>query len=298
MKAIIPAAGLGTRFMPVTKSIPKEMLPVLDKPVIQYIVEEAVAAGVDECIIVTNENKTEIPDHFQRNLALEDELRGLGKDAYADTIEAAGNLRVSYVYQHQPLGLGHAVYCASGATADESFYVMLGDVLVPENTVLPLMKSVSDEHGGASVIAVIAVDRSEVDRFGIIAGEWIGEAPGQPQGTSDTPGAVWRVASLVEKPAVDEAPSRLAIFGRYLLTSRVQDLLQHGTPGHGGEIQLTDALDVLLEEEEVYALVIDPDEGFDTGTVPNLIATNVKMALRDERYAEALKLQLGIQDLT
>lgn len=163
------------------------------------------------------------------------------------------------------MGLGHAVLCAAEKTADEAFYVLLGDVLVPDNKMLPAMQAVSDAHGGASVIAVMPVPDEEVDRFGIIAG-------------SEVEPGVWKVEELVEKPPLAEAPTNLAVFGRYLLTPRVMELLRDVEPGVGGEIQLTDALDALLCEEEMYALVVSPDEGFDTGTRESWLATNNALA--------------------
>ena len=188
-------------------------------------------------------------------------LRERGKDAYAEAVEYVGNLPVSYVYQEEALGLGHAVRCAAEKTGDEPFYVLLGDVLVPGNEMLPAMKAVSDAHGGASVIAVMPVPDDQVSRFGVIAGEAVAEN-------------VWKVDSLVEKPALEDAPSNLAVFGRYLLSPRVMELLADVEPGVGGEIQLTDALDAVLAEEEMYALVVDPADGFDTGTVESWLETN------------------------
>ena len=175
MKALIPAAGLGTRFLPATRCMPKELLPVLDKPEIQYVVEEGLASAADEVVIINSPNKPVIEEHFSPDPALVEHLRAHGKDAYADAVAAAGNLNVSYVYQEAALGLGHAVYCAHEKTAGEAFYVLLGDVLVPDNAMLPAMQAVSDAHGGASVIAVIPVPDEQVSRFGIIAGDDLGD---------------------------------------------------------------------------------------------------------------------------
>mgnify|MGYP001125261815 CR=1 FL=1 len=261
MKALIPAAGLGTRFLPATKAQPKEMLLVVDRPAIQYVVEEGLASGADEVIIVNSREKKAIEDHFAPNPELVALLRERGKDAYADAVEAVGDYNVSYVYQEEALGLGHAVHCAAEACAGEPFYVLLGDVLVPDNKMLPAMKAVSDAHNGASVIAVMPVPDDQVSRFGVIAGAAVADG-------------VWKVDSLVEKPALQDAPSNLAVFGRYLLSPRVMELLADVEPGVGGEIQLTDALDAVLREEEMYALVIDPADGFDTGTVESWLETN------------------------
>ena len=263
MKALIPAAGLGSRFLPATKAQPKEMLLVVDRPVIQYVVEEGLAAA-DEVVIINSRDKKSIEEYFTPNPALEAELRSRGKDKYADKVAHAGNLNVSYVYQDEPLGLGHAVHCAAEATGNEPFFVLLGDVIVPDNQMLIKMKEVSDAHNGASVIAVLPVAEDQVDRFGVIDGVEVSEG-------------VWKVNSLVEKPAVEDAPSNLAVFGRYLLTPRVMELLADAKPGAGNEIQLTDALDALLKEEEMYALVIDPEDGYDTGTIESWLDTNNRL---------------------
>ncbi len=261
MKALIPAAGLGTRFLPATKAQPKEMLLVVDRPAIQYVVEEGLSSNADEVIIINSHDKHAIEDHFAPNPKLVSLLRERGKNAYADAVEHAGSLNVSYVYQDEALGLGHAVLCARDKTKDEPFYVLLADVLVPSNDMLPAMKDVSDAHDGASVIAVMPVSDEEVSRFGVIAGKEI----------SDN---VWKVDSLVEKPSLEDAPTNLAVFGRYLLSPRVMELLGDVKPGVGNEIQLTDALDAVLKEEEMYALVVDPSDGFDTGTVDTWLQTN------------------------
>lgn len=267
MKAVIPAAGMGTRFLPVTKAIPKEMLPVADKPVIQYIVEEALAAEADEVVVVNSREKQAIEQHFARDVALEEMLRAKGKDALAAAVEHAGSLPVSFVYQDEPLGLGHAVHCAAEKTADSRFYVLLGDVIVPGNDMLGRMKDISDSHDGANVISVLPLPDEEVPRYGIIAG------------TEVEPG-VWKVDSIVEKPSLEEAPSKLGSFGRYLLSPRVMEILATLPAGAGGEIQLTDALDAVLAEEEMYALVIDPESGFDTGTVPTWLAANAALGAK------------------
>ena len=269
MKALIPAAGLGTRFLPATKSQPKEMLLVVDRPAIQYVVEEGLASAADEVVIINSRTKKAIEDHFSPDPELVALLRARGKDAYADAVEHVGAMNVSYVYQDEALGLGHAVYCAHEKTGDEPFYVLLGDVLVPGNDMLPRMQEVSDAHGGASVIAVMPVPDEEVHRFGVIAGVPVEGEDG-----------VWKIESLVEKPALEDAPSNLAVFGRYLLSARVMELLADVEPGVGGEIQLTDALDAVLREQEMYALIIDPADGFDTGTVESWLQTNNELYQR------------------
>lgn len=208
MKALIPAAGLGTRFLPATKAQPKEMLLVVDRPAIQYVVEEGLASDADEVVIINSREKKAIEDHFTPNPELVELLRARGKDAYADAVERVGNYNVSYVYQDEALGLGHAVRCAHEKTGDEPFYVLLGDVLVPDNKMLPRMQEVSDAHGGASVIAVMPVPDDQVSRFGVIAGAAVADD-------------VWKIDALVEKPALEDAPSNLAVFGRYLLLSLI-----------------------------------------------------------------------------
>ena len=280
MKAIIPAAGMGTRFLPLTKSQPKEMLPVVDKPVIQYVVEEAVEAGASEILIVTGRGKRALEDHFDRSVELEQLLEETGKVEALATVRAISELaEVFYVRQKQPRGLGHAVVCGAPFTDDEAFYVMLGDVLVPDCGILPRLREVH-ERTGASVIAVIPVPDELVSHYGVIAGE------------ADEQG-VWRVSGLVEKPTREDAPSNLAIFGRYLLTPRVMELLANTPPGKGGEIQLTDALVALLDVEEIYAVVIEPDEGFDTGNVLSWLEANVALALRRDEYGTALRASLA-----
>ena len=280
MKAVIPAAGLGSRFLPATKAQPKEMLSIVDKPAIQYIVEEALDAGADEVVVVNSRDKKTIEEQFTPNPGLVAALREKGKDSYACAVEAAGNLPVSYVYQEEPLGLGHSVLQAAPKTGDDMFMVMLGDVLVPDNTICPAMATLSAAHSNASVIAVVPVPDDQVSRFGIV-------------GCVEEPDGALRITKMVEKPSLEEAPSHLAIFGRYLLSPKVMELLQTTQPGAGGEIQLTDALVELLKTENVYAYVIDPAEGFDTGTVATWLEANVALAMRDPKLAAHLRETVG-----
>jgi UTP--glucose-1-phosphate uridylyltransferase len=278
LKAIIPAAGLGTRFLPVTKAQPKEMLPVLNKPVIQYVVEEAVAAGVKDVLIVTGRGKRAIEDHFDRSVELEQLLARSGAAELLDDVCAISELAdVFYVRQKHPRGLGHAVMCGAGHIGNEPFFVLLGDVIVPRNDILQKLQSVHERFGG-SVVAVTPVAPELVSNYGVIAGEEI--EPG-----------VWRVTDLVEKPAAGDAPSNLAIFGRYLLTPAIMDVLATIRPGRGEEVQLTDALRELLKTEEVYA-VVDPDPGFDTGNVLAWLEANVTLALESAEYGPALRASL------
>ena len=235
MKAIIPAAGLGTRFLPGTKCTPKEMLPVLDKPVIQYVVEEALdPEEVDDAIIVTSPGKPELLNYFQPDRSLENLLRERGKNAYADAVAHAGGMPVDFRYQYEPKGLGHAIRSAADAVAGENFLVLLGDYVVPNRDICDKMLAVSKEHGGASVIAVAACSPEEVSRYGVIAGERVGSLEGAEDVADAEPGAVWRIGGLVEKPAPEAAPSNLYIVGRYLLSPLVMDLLADQQAGKGG----------------------------------------------------------------
>lgn len=288
MKAIIPAAGLGTRFLPGTKCTPKEMLPVLDKPVIQYVVEEALdPEEVDDAIIVTSPGKPELLNYFQPDRSLENLLRERGKNAYADAVAHAGGMPVDFRYQYEPKGLGHAIRSAADAVAGENFLVLLGDYVVPNRDICDKMLAVSKEHGGASVIAVAACSPEEVSRYGVIAGERVGSLEGAEDVADAEPGAVWRIGGLVEKPAPEATPSNLYIVGRYLLSPLVMDLLADQQAGKGGEIQLTDAMARSLDREAMYAVVIDPLLGYDTGTPSGWMATNALMAASDPRFASA-----------
>jgi UTP--glucose-1-phosphate uridylyltransferase len=278
MKAIIPAAGLGTRFLPVTKAQPKEMLPVVDKPVIQYVVEEAVHAGVDDILMITGRGKRAIEDHFDRSVELEELLERSGAlDKLRQVRSISELVEVFYVRQKRPRGLGHAVMCGAGHVCDEPFFVMLGDVIVPRMDCLPKLRSVHERYGG-SVLAVTPVEPALVSRYGVIAG------------TEVEPG-VWKVNDLVEKPAVNEAPSTLAIFGRYLLTPKIMEILPHVKPGRGDEIQLTDALKELLKTETIHA-VVEEDPGYDTGNVLAWLEANVELALASHEHGPALRASL------
>ncbi len=293
MKSVIPAAGLGTRFLPATKATPKELLPVLNKPVIQYVVEEALEPeGVDGVVIVNSHEKPQIEAYFGVDQEFEDMLRSRGKAKEADAVHAAAAMPVTFAYQDDPKGLGHAVLCAAEAVKGEPFFVLLGDYFVPDRQMCVNMAKVSAEHGNCSVIAVAPVPADQVSRYGIIAGECVGSLPGV-EATGEEEGAVWKVTGLVEKPAPEDAPSHLFIVGRYLLTPRIMELLETQGAGAGGEIQLTDAMERLLAEEEMYAVVVDPLEGCDTGTPAAWAATNARMALNDPSQLAAFKEALG-----
>ncbi|MDP4803569.1 MAG: UTP--glucose-1-phosphate uridylyltransferase GalU [Candidatus Nanopelagicales bacterium] len=235
-KAVIPAAGLGTRFLPATKATPKEMLPVVDKPAIQYVVEEAVAAGLSDVLFVTGRSKRPLEDHFDHNTELEQVLREKGDQERLDLVTASSDLaRIHYVRQGNPLGLGHAVLVAESFVGDEPFVVLLGDDLIdPRDPILERMIEVREEFGG-SVLCLMEVPRENISLYGCAAVT--------PTSTPD----VLEVESLVEKPSVEDAPSSFAIIGRYLLDPAVFEILRVTKPGKGGEIQLTDALQVLAQ---------------------------------------------------
>ena len=294
MKAVIPVAGLGTRFLPATKSVPKELLPVLDKPVLQYVVEEALEPdGVDGVVLVNSHEKPQIEEYFSEAPAMEALLRSRGKDEQADAVREAGSFPVSFCYQDEPKGLGHAVLCARPGTEEEPFFVLLGDYFVPDRRMCVRMQEVSMAHGGCSVIAVAPVPADQVSRYGVIAGERVGTLLEATQGhdgddIGDTDaGAIWKVTGLVEKPAPEDAPSNLFIVGRYLLTPKVMELLETQGTGAGGEIQLTDAMLRLLDDEEMYALVVDRSEGCDTGTPAAWAGVNARMCLGDDGLESA-----------
>jgi UTP--glucose-1-phosphate uridylyltransferase len=234
-KAVVPVAGLGTRFLPATKAIPKEMLPVVDKPAIQYVVEEAVRAGLDDVLFITGHGKSALEDHFDRNLELEDKLSGNeAKKDLLDRVRRADQLATIHsVRQGEALGLGHAVLCAAAHVGNEPFAVLLGDDLIDErDDVLGQMVEVQQRLGGC-VVALLEVPADQIHLYGCAAVE--------PTGETD----VVRITGLVEKPPVDEAPSNLAVIGRYVLAPQIFEVLRHTAPGRGGEIQLTDAIEVL-----------------------------------------------------
>jgi UTP--glucose-1-phosphate uridylyltransferase len=264
-KAVIPAAGLGTRFLPATKAQPKEMLPVVDRPAIQYVVEEAVAAGLDDLLIITGRNKRSLEDHFDRNFELEYHLRSKGKDDdLADVVELADMADIHFVRQGEPLGLGHAVSVARKHVGDEAFVVMLGDdIMVDDANVLRGMIR-AHEQTGASVVALMEVPPEEISSYGCAAVE--GE------------GTLCRITDIVEKPAVDVAPSNLAVMGRYLFTPTIFDKLAKVQPGVGGEIQLTDAIAGLMHDEPVYGYVFREGR-FDIGKKIDYLRATVELAL-------------------
>jgi UTP--glucose-1-phosphate uridylyltransferase len=268
-KAVIPAAGLGTRFLPATKAQPKEMLPVVDKPAIQYVVEEAVAAGIDDILIITGRNKRSLEDHFDRNFELEHQLRSKGKTGdLAEIVELAELADIHFVRQGEPLGLGHAVSVARKHVGREPFVVMLGDdIMDRHSTVLSDMIKTHDETG-ANVVALMEVPIEEISAYGCAA-------------VDDREGARCRITEVVEKPAPEVAPSNLGVMGRYLFTPEIFDELEHVVPGVGGEIQLTDAIARLLQREAVLGYVFSEGR-FDIGKKIDYLRATVELALERE----------------
>ena len=232
-KAIIPAAGLGTRFLPATKAQAKEMLPIVDKPTLQYIIEEAIASGIEEILIVTGRNKKSIEDHFDRSVELELELENKGKKEMLDMVQNISNMvNIHYIRQKEPKGLGHAVHCAKSFIGNEPFAVLLGDDIVDaEVPCLKQMINAYDEYK-TTVLGVQEVAKENVDKYGILDVKHIEDR-------------VYKVKDMVEKPSVEDAPSNIAILGRYIITPEIFNILENQEPGKGGEIQLTDALQTL-----------------------------------------------------
>ena len=268
-KAIIPAAGLGTRFLPATKAQPKEMLPVVDKPALQYIIEEAVQSGVEEILIITGRNKTSIENHFDKSVELELELERQGKDdLLAEVREISNMANIHYIRQKEPRGLGHAIYCAKSFIGKEPFAVLLGDDIVyAPKPCLKQMIEVYDRYQ-ASILGVQEVERKDVSKYGIIDGVQLEER-------------VYRVKGLVEKPDIGQAPSRIAILGRYIISPAIFDILAHTKPGKGGEIQLTDALQGLADKESIYAYIFE-GRRYDVGDKQGFLEATIEFALRRE----------------
>ncbi len=265
-KAVIPAAGLGTRFLPATKAQPKEMLPIVDKPAIQYVVEEAVRAGIDDILIITGRSKRAIEDHFDRNFELEYFLEDRGKTAELVEVRRLAELAdIHYVRQGEPLGLGHAVSVARKHVGDEPFVVMLGDdIMDDESTVLPDMMKTHEETG-ASIIALSEFPLEEISSYGCVDPQHITEQ-------------LVQIRRIVEKPAPADAPSNLAVMGRYIFTPGIFDALGEIRPGVGGEIQLTDAIELLLQTEPVHGWIFTEGR-FDVGRKIDFLRATVELAL-------------------
>jgi UTP--glucose-1-phosphate uridylyltransferase len=284
-KAVIPAAGLGTRFLPATKAIPKEMLPIVDKPTIQYIVEEAVAAGLTEIVLVNGRGKSSIEDHFDVSYELEHTLRERGKAPLADELRAISKMvHVISVRQKEPLGLGHAVLAAREVVGDEPFAVLLGDDVFDcaEPAIGQLIRAYEKEQ--RAVIALLEVAPDEAQRYGVVAG-----TPAGPRLT--------RVTDMVEKPSPGTEPSRLAIMGRYVLPPSIWSILESTPPGKGGEIQLTDALKVLAGRGGVLGYQYEGTR-YDAGDRVGYLTANVAYALKRPELREALRARLAELDLS
>ena len=267
-KAVFPVAGLGSRFLPATKASPKEMLPVVDKPLIQYAVEEAAAAGITDMIFVTGRNKRAIEDHFDRGFELETELEAKGKKALLDLVQGVlpAGCRCIYTRQSEPLGLGHAVLCAQPVVGDEPFAVVLADDLIDANPPTLARMASRFELEGCSLLGVEEVPREQTSSYGIVS-------PEKPDAE------VTPIHGIVEKPAPKDAPSTLGVVGRYVLTPAIFDLLAQAKPGSGGEIQLTDAIAALMERERVLAMQIG-GKRYDCGSKLGYLKATVELGLR------------------
>ena len=285
-KAVIPAAGLGTRFLPATKATPKEMLPVVDRPAIQYVVEEAIRAGLNDVLMITGRNKRALEDHFDRVPVLEQQLAEQGKDALLASVVATNEMGgdLHYVRQGDPKGLGHAVLRAKRHVGDEAFAVLLGDDLIDEKEDLLARMVEVQERTGGSVVALMEVPREAISAYGAAAIETVEGEDG-----------FVKITGLVEKPAADEAPSNYAVIGRYVLSPKVFEVLENTAPGRGGEIQLTDALQTLAqgegEGESVYGVVFS-GRRFDTGDKLSYLKANVILAAERPEFGDDLRAWL------
>ena len=283
-KAIIPAAGLGTRFLPATKAQPKEMLPIVDKPTIQYIVEEAVQSGIEEILVITGRNKRAIEDHFDKSVELESELESHNKKELLKIVRDISKLaNIYYIRQKEPRGLGHAINCARTFVGNEPFAVLLGDDVVDAK--VPCLKQLINCYNEykTSILGVQKVPHSEVSKYGIVDGMHIEDG-------------VYKVKDMVEKPKIEEAPSDLAILGRYIITPAIFDILDKTEPGKGGEIQLTDALKTLMKTEAMYAYIFD-GRRYDVGDKLGFLQATVEYALkRDDLKKPFMNYLFTIKD--
>lgn len=281
-KAVIPAAGYGTRFLPATKATPKEMLPIVDKPTIQYIVEEAMASGIEELLIVSGHGKRAIEDHFDSAPALEAELRRKGKTDLLKLVQETADINVHYIRQRYMRGLGDAILCAKTFMGDEPFAVLLGDDVVyhPERPALRQLIDVYEQTGG-SVLGCQQVPDEKVSSYGIVAGTPV-------QGWEEK---LLRVSDMIEKPSLEEAPSHFAVLGRYIIKPEVFAILENTKPGKGGEVQLTDALKVLAKLDAVYAYAFD-GKRYDLGDKLGFLKATVEFALRREDLGPAFRTYL------
>ncbi|MCH4890659.1 UTP--glucose-1-phosphate uridylyltransferase GalU [Acidaminobacter sp. JC074] len=275
-KAVIPAAGLGTRFLPATKAQPKEMLPIVDKPTLQYIIEEAVASGIEEILIITGRNKSSIENHFDKSVELELDLENKGKSELLSIVRDVSNMvNIHYIRQKEPLGLGHAISCAKCFVGYEPFAVMLGDDVVYNDSV-PCLKQMMDVYNltGGSILGVQEVDSSDVSKYGIVSGSLISDD-------------LYKVTTMVEKPSASEAPSNVAVLGRYILSPKVFSVLENTSPGKGGEIQLTDALKKMADREDVFAYNFK-GRRYDVGDKQGFIEATIEYALRRDELKDGV----------
>ena len=265
-KAIIPAAGLGTRFLPATKAQPKEMLPIVDKPAIQYIIEEAIASGIEEILIITGRNKRSIEDHFDKSVELENQLKEQGKYDLLGLIEEISQVDIHYIRQKEAKGLGHAVLCAKQFVGNEPFAVMLGDDIVDAE--VPCLRQLIDVYDDCqgTVLGVQEVAKDKVSSYGIV----------NPKKVKEN---IWQAVDLIEKPGIEEAPSQLAVLGRYILEPEIFALLEKTEPGRGNEIQLTDAICKLAHEKPVYAYNFS-GRRYDIGDKQGYLEATVEYALK------------------
>jgi UTP--glucose-1-phosphate uridylyltransferase len=280
-KAVIPAAGLGTRFLPATKALPKEMLPIVDKPAIQYIVEEAVASGIEDILIITGRGKRAIEDHFDKSFELEHTLASKGKFEVVEELENIANMvNIHYIRQKEPKGLGHAVWCARKFIGKEPFAVLLGDdIIYSEKPCLLQMINVY-ERLKCSVIGIEKVPYEDTSKYGII----------KPDSNKDS--NIYPILDLVEKPSPEKAPSNLAVIGRYILTPDIFDFLENLPPGAGGEIQLTDALRLLVKKQNMVGFAFT-GKRYDTGNVQGYLQANIEYALRRDELKDELMRYLS-----
>ena len=278
-KAVFPAAGLGTRFLPATKASPKEMLPLVDKPLIQYVVEEAVSSGIEQVVLVTGRGKRAIEDHFDVAFELEEELKAKGKHKILSEVQRIADLvTFCYIRQKKALGLGHAVLTAKRVVGNEPFAVLLGDDIIDAQT--PVLKQMIRVHQRypATILAIQKVPRSQTGQYGIIDAKRIENG-------------VYLVKDLVEKPAPNEAPSNLAIIGRYILTPEIFPALEHTKPGKGGEIQLTDGLKLLMERQPIYAYEFEGNR-YDAGDKLGFLKATVEMGLKNKEFGSEFRSYL------
>ncbi|SCL85361.1 UTP--glucose-1-phosphate uridylyltransferase GalU [Sporanaerobacter sp. PP17-6a] len=279
-KAIIPAAGLGTRFLPATKAQPKEMLPIVDKPTIQYIVEEAIESGIEDILIITGRNKRAIEDHFDKSVELEMELEQRNKTELLNLVRKVSNMaNITYIRQKEPKGLGDAIYCGKNFIADEPFAVLLGDDIVDSQT-KPCLKQLMDVYDEykTTILGIKEVPKGEVNKYGIVSGMYIEDG-------------VYKVKDLIEKPTPEEAPSNVAILGRYIITPEIFKVLEHTAPGAGGEIQLTDALRELAKKEAMYAYNFE-GKVYDVGDKLGFLQATVEFALKRKKLGTEFRKYL------